>query len=326
MLSNVLNRHPRVLSVSEFFTFVGADMFRHRRLTGNGMWELLSRRTRRTRFLLGGDYEELLYPFGAGGARYTRDTVPPLLCCTLPHLTDRHERLFDELEPLVRGLPRQSPADHCRSLFALLCERFGCGVWVERSGGSALYGARLARNFPEARFVHIFRDGRETATSMMRHYVFREIMVRILALRERGYDPLKAIAAESAFRDIASIYVRPLMWMLLRPRPAPYDRLNPSDFGALWSDMVEKTRALLDRLPRGRVLHVRFEDVQWEPEREIRRLIRFIDPDLEDDAWVREAATIPRPTPSKLDDLDAEERAALDEACRRGMERLGYPA
>ena len=325
MLSNILNRHSRILSLSEFFTFVGGTMFGHRRLTGEAMWQVLSRHTQRTRFLVGGDSEELLYPFGAEGMRFTRDNVPPVLCCTLPHLTERHEELFDELRPVVRGLPRQSPADHCRSLFSWLCGRFGRGVWVERSGGSALYGARLARNFPEARFIHIYRDGRETAISMLHHHAFRDMMVRILALRKRGYDPLKSISRQSAFWDTASIYLLPLMWLLLRPRPVPYDRLKPSDFGELWNDMVEKSCDLFDRLPGERVLHVKFEDVQREPEEQIRRLIRFIDPSLEDDNWMREVSTIPRLTPSKVDRLDAGERTALTHACRRGLDLLGYP-
>ena len=52
---------------------------------------------------------------------------------------------------------------------------------------------------------------------------------------------------------------------------------------------------------------------------------RFIGPDLEDEAWLREACAIPRPTPSKFEKLGAADRAALAEACRPGLERLGYP-
>ncbi len=73
--------------------------------------------------------------------------MPPILCATLPHLTDRYEALFDELEPVVRGQPRQRPVEHFRFLFGSLCERFGCNAWAERSGGSLLFGARLLREF-----------------------------------------------------------------------------------------------------------------------------------------------------------------------------------
>ncbi len=52
---------------------------------------------------------------------------------------------------------------------------------------------------------------------------------------------------------------------------------------------------------------------------------RFIGPDLEDEAWLREACAIPQSTPSKFEKLGAADRAALAEACRPGLERLGYP-
>ena len=82
---------------------------------------------------------------------------------------------------------------------------------------------------------------------------------------------------------------------------------------------------IFEGLPSDRLLNVRFEEVQAEPEAQIRRLIRFIDPSLEDDAWIRGASTIPRPTSSKFESLDPAERALLTETCRPGLECLGYP-
>ena len=54
------------------------------------------------------------------------------------------------------------------------------------------------------------------------------------------------------------------------------------------------------------------------------RRVRFIDPSPEDKNWIREASTIPRQEPSKFARLPAEERRAVTEACRPGLERLGY--
>ena len=85
-------------------------------------------------------------------ARFQQQHVPPILCATLPHLTDRHEELFDELGPVAEGQPKQPPAAHFQYLFEWLCERFGRDVWVERSGGSLMFGARLLRQFPKARW------------------------------------------------------------------------------------------------------------------------------------------------------------------------------
>ena len=324
MVSNVLNRHPRVLSLSEFFSFVGMRPFRRRRLSGDRMWAFCSRQQNRTRLMLRERYEELLYPLDDPGARFTQRDVPPILCAALPHLTDRYEALFDELEPVVRGQPRQPPADHCRHLFAWLGGRFGRNVWVERSGGSLMFGSRLLRQFPEARVVHVYRDGRETAVSMSRHYLFRMIVATMRVFRSWGIDVLASMSRGQNW-DRISPWLEPLASTFLDPARLPYDRLTLADFAGYWNGMIERSDRLLGRLPPDRLLNVKFEEVQAEPEAQIRRLIRFIDPELEDEAWLREAASIPRPTPSRFARLGAAERAAATAACRPGLERLGYP-
>ena len=129
MVSDILNLHPRVLSLSEFFSFVGLGAFRRRYRTGDRMWAFYSRQQPRTRLMLRERYEELRYPVDDPRARFTRQDVPPILCGTLPHLTDAYEALFDELEPVVRGQPRHRPK-HTSGISS-----HGCvGVWAARSG------------------------------------------------------------------------------------------------------------------------------------------------------------------------------------------------
>ena len=323
MVSNLLNRHPRVLSLSEFISYIGMRSLSRRRPSGEWMWDRYSRQQHRTRLMLQGRYEELLYPLDDPNARFSQHDVPPILCATLPHLTERYEELFDELGPAVRGQPRQSPTAHFRYLFAWLCARFGCCTWAERSGGSLLFAARLLREFPEARVIHVYRDGRETAISMSRHYLFRLIAANMLALRPFGFDAVASLA-RGKYWERLSFRLEPLTRVLLNPARLPYDQLTLADFGALWSAMIERGERLLGHFPPERLLNVKFEDVQAEPDRQSRRLIRFIDPALEDEAWLREVRSIPRPTPSKFAQLAVPEQAALTAACRPGLERLGY--
>ncbi len=323
MVSDILNLHPKVLSLSEFFSFVGMGSFRRRRVTGERMWDLYSRQQNRTRLMLRERYEELAYPLDDPAARFTQADVPPILCATLPHLTDRYYELFDELGPVARGQPRQAPAAHFRHLFEWLCGRFGSGVWVERSGGSLLFGARLLREFPDARVVHVYRDGRETAISMSRHYLFRMIVAMMHALRSWGIDAMASMSGGKRW-DRISPWLEMVTSALLNPDKLRYDRLTLADFGTFWSGMIGRSERMFGHLPPERLLNVRFEDVQAAPDSQIRRLIRFIDPSLEDDDWLREAVSIPRPTPLKFERLDEEERAALSAACGPGLERLGY--
>ena len=324
MLSNIMNCHPDILSVSEFFTLHSIALFSRWRITGDGMWKILTRQRQLVRYLLREDYEELLYPFDDPDSRFTRNNVPPILCITLPHLTDDYEELFDDMGPVVRNFPRQSPANHCRSLFEWLCERFDRKVWVERSGGSSMYASRLMYRFPEAKIINMYRDGRETAISMFHHHPFRGIAPYILALQKRGYDPLKVEAKHSEFWDSTGLRLQPLKYLSRFPIPMSADRLEVRHFGALWSQMVEASQNFLQRHPPERILNVRFEDLQQNAEREVRRIVRFVSPDLDNEDWVREASRIPRPTRSKFERLGLEEQAVLTEACRPGLERLGY--
>lgn len=76
--------------------------------------------------------------------------------------------------------------------------------------------------------------------------------------------------------------------------------------------------------PPERLPDVWLKDVQADPGKPVRRLMRFIDPGMEDDAWVREGSAIPRPTSPKFGRLEASEQEALNEVCRPGLIRLGY--
>ena len=324
MVSDVLNRHPRILSLSEFFSFVGLKAFLRRRVDGAYMWRLYSQQQNRSRLMLRGRYEELLYPVDAPDARFSQDDVPPILCATLPHLTEGYEALYDELGPVVRGQPRQSPANHFRRHFQWLGERFNRRVWAERSGGSLLFASRLLRQFPEARVIHVYRDGRETALSMSNHYLFRMIVATLRAFQRVGIDMMEAMARGRHW-DRVSPWLEPFVSAFFRPERLPYDKLTLTDFATFWSGMVERGQRIFSQLPPERFLPLRFEDAQANPEEQFRRLIRFISPELEDEAWLREASAIPRPTRSRFAKLEPADQDAVAQACRPGLELLGYP-
>lgn len=324
MVSDVLNRHPRILSLSEFFSFIGLKAFLRRRVNGAYMWHLYSQQQNRSRLMLRGRYEELLYPVDAPDARFSQDDVPPILCATLPHLTEGYEALYDELGPVVRGQPKQSPANHFQRHFQWLGERFNRRVWAERSGGSLLFASRLLRQFPEARVIHVYRDGRETALSMSNHYLFRMIVATLRAFQRVGIDMMDAMARGRHW-DRVSPWLEPFVSAFFRPERLPYDKLTLTDFATFWSGMVERGQRIFSQLPPERFLPLRFEDAQANPEEQFRRLIRFISPELEDEAWLREASAIPRPTRSRFAKLEPADQDAVARACRPGLELLGYP-
>lgn len=323
MVSDILSRHPGILSVSEFFSFVGPRAFVGRRSSGEQMWRLYSRPGRPVRRLRHfGIPGEFLYPLDDPAARFSLDDLPPILAITLPHLTSEYHDLYDECGPVVRAQPRQAPADHHRRFFEWLAGRFGRRVWVERSGGSLLWGSRLLDAFPDARVIHVYRDGRDTALSMSRHSPFRVMLAIRNQLKPFGLDPMSWVGSASG-RVVALL--DQLAGMLVRPQRLRLDRVSLSDFAWFWNRMIEMGDHLFGHFPSDRLLNVAFEDVQTSPESEIRRIARFISPELEDDAWLRTVSSIPRKTTSRFRRLGAGERAAVTKACRPGLERLGYP-
>ncbi|SMF44317.1 putative sulfotransferase [Tistlia consotensis] len=323
MLSNMVRCHRSLLSISEFFTSLGAYAFRGGVMTGAAVARRLGTLSPAGRALLenGLHVDEFLYPLGPG-ARYGAGEVPPILCTTLPHLTEDHERLWDELAAALSGRGSAPLGEHYRFVFDWLAERFGRSVWLERSGASLLFVPTLARLYPDARFVHIYRDGRDTALSMRRHHFFR-LRVQMAELLHRvGLDPMAPFnvpgtspwvpAAERlrfGFFD-AERYRR-----MEIPLPA---------FGRFWSEMIERGLGYLAALPEERVLSLRYEDVVAEPEAELRRFIRFVGPDLEADSWLAEVSALPNAKAPAWQSLEASELAALERACSPGQRLLGY--
>ena len=122
MISDVLNLHPDVLSLSEVFSLLGPLALFRKRLSGRAMWALCSRQNPALRVLLSADPvpSEILYPFDDPHARYATHNVPPILCTMLPHLTPDYENLYDDLEPIVRARPRAALGDQYRHLFEWL--------------------------------------------------------------------------------------------------------------------------------------------------------------------------------------------------------------
>ena len=324
MVSDILNSHPEILSLSELFAYTGLSAFGRGRRSGEWMWELLGRHQGRTRFLAGGDYEELIYPFDRPGARFTRTDVPPIMCTTLPHLTERHEELYDELEPVVRGWPRRRAADQYRQLFDWLCQRFDRRVWVERSGGSLFYAGIVRRRFPEARIIHVYRDGRDVALSMSRHYLFR-IVVASLSGTRKGKVDLLTLMKRDRIWELLLTRLMPAVTKFLGQRTTTDEDFQLADFGKFWNDLIQNGNRVFGSLPSDSLLNVKFEDVQANPENQIRRIVRFIAPELEDDNWIREASSIPRPGAPRYPQLAPEELARITQVCRPGLELLGYP-
>ncbi len=176
----MLREHPTILSLSEFIGFLGAygvrlpSVFPSEPIDGAAFWSIIAAINPLTNFAFrhGIAAPEQLYPCDTPSARFTSRTgVPAILVTTLPHLTSDHDALFDVLAAEVASWPQAAIGDHYQRLFGWLAERFGKQTWVERSGTSLRLVEQLLATFPDAKFLHITRDGRDAAISMQTNFI-----------------------------------------------------------------------------------------------------------------------------------------------------------
>jgi len=321
LLSRMLGVCPRVLSVFEFFN--GLEMtrrFRSEPVPGAEFAELLAKEHPFVTMVLRRGYSvpEIVYPFGPGARYGPDDGLPYLLVAALPRMTDDPDALFDATLAFARALPVQPPRDHHRALFEWWTRRLGREVWIERSGSSIDYVESLHALFPEARFLHLHRDGREVALSMREHHAYRlavSLMHRVESEAGPSLEELATLdpAAAPTPDDPVS--------RLLRARP------SAEPFGRYWSDQMERGLAALRQLPAERVHTVRFEDLVRHPAEVLRGVAEFFALGPEREGWIARAAALVRGVPpTRFEKLPATEQQRLAEACVPGERALAAAA
>lgn len=317
LLSRMLAQHEPLLSVFEFFNGLDiARRFAGTSLSGAALADLISAEQPFVTAVLRRGYrvEEITYPFESEGARHSPvEPLPWILVSMLPPLADDPDRLFDEVVAWARAQPPRPPAAQYRALFAWLAAHLGKTTWVERSGSSIDYLPDLAAHFPEARFLHIHRDGREVALSMRRHHAYR---LPIAFLYDVRLDSGRRVSELGAFDVHAPPTGGDVVTQILRSRPPP------ADFGRYWSDQICRGSDAMKGLPRERLHAIRFEDLVERPRELLAEVADFFE--LEGGSWIERAAGLVRGRPPlRGPELTPADSAALDDACRPGMKRVG---
>lgn len=317
LLSRMLAEHPGALSVFELLNGIDfARRFAPEPIDGTSFGELIAAEQPFVTAVLRRGYPvaEITYPFERGGRYRREDPLPWILVSMLPRLSDDPDGLFDEVMRQVKGHPRQPAVAHYRQLFGWLVERLGRSFWLERSGSSIDYLEDLARHFPEARFLHIHRDGRESALSMVHHHAYR---LPISLLYDAPLDDGSRLADLGALDLNAPPNGDDPISRVLASRPPP------EVFGRYWSDQVEHGFRAVPGLGAARYAELRFEDLVARPQEELRRVAEFFELPA-GGAWIGRAAALVQGAPAeRAPGLPEAEREALERACTPGQRLLG---
>jgi hypothetical protein len=331
MLSYILAMHPDILSVSEFFGILCTAAqqtpyeFPTGEMDGQQLWTLLAGPDR----LLDAQISAGLmppemrppygYPYGRGRFNVT-DGVPLICHNLLPGLTGDPDALFDELAGTVPAWPRRPAPLQYLALFGLLARLLGRRVVVERSGASLELIPMLHRHYPQARFVHMHRDGPDCALSMSRHPTFRRQVIAAGAAQAVGLPPSAGPRriAEALPRNLRGLVYPPFDAATLMNYPIPL-----SVFGReIWSRMICSGMAALKDLDADMWTGLKYESLMRDPRSELTRVADFIEVPAPA-SWLEEACRLIDPSrEGAAAAIDPEIRTSLRDACAPGTDAI----
>ncbi|MFC5070651.1 hypothetical protein [Kitasatospora cinereorecta] len=319
MLSDLVNQHPGALSLSEFFACLDPGVFPEGTLDGPAFWKLLGTPRLKPNVLMsrGVTVPEYRYPIGSG--RYAAGEVPAISLMTLPPLTDDPDGLYDRIRDEVTGWPPAPVSGQYLRLFSWWASSCGREVVVERSGASLRFLPELLTHFPAARFVHVHRDGPDSAVSMSRHPLFR-LGVLIGDMRaELGVDPYRSPDPRHA--ELLPERLRPFAPDSLDAAALADTDIPLVRFGDMWSRATGALRHLAG-LPPERLLHLSYDAVVAGPVPQLTRFGRFVGL-AEPQRWAeRVAGQVDRKRAGAAARLSARQAEELRLACAPGTRRL----
>jgi hypothetical protein len=317
LLSRMLAENRSLLMIFELFSGLdGERRFESGALDGARFASLLEAETPALTMAMkrGYDIAEVVYPFGPR-ARYRREGgLPWIVAAALARMSDDPDSLFDATIAFARTLPTQTLAAHYRALLDWLAARMERRAWIEKSGSSIEYLPDLHAMYPQARFLHLHRDGREAALSMREHHVYRlwvSMMYGPPAEAHVGEAELAAVDPSApAKRDDA-------VTRMLESKP------EVEKFGRYWSDLVARGMSCIARLEPEQYMEASFEELVARPESVLADVARFFE--LEDDpGWIARAAALVRGAPPRrYGTLSAADLEHLDRSCEAARRLLG---
>lgn len=326
LVSRMLGMHPEAADVSEVFSFV-TDLgtridraFPAGDISAKDFWSILADPQPRQNLLLDHGLQMAEVTYRPSASRYQVPLVPPIIQSMVPTAAPSGcDTLFNHLRVLMMKNPVQPVADHYRSLFEAVAAYSDKRIWVERSGGGLRLVERLRAAFPDAKIVHLVRDGQATALSMQSHIGFRMALLCGLLTECLGVDPFES-DDRSDEDDLSDELVELLPERFSADAFLEFD-LPAALCGHYWSGEIIAGLAALDRVPANSLLTVHYEDLVHDPIKITRQLGRFVS-GTDNEGWVRYASALVTKKPSRVSRLTRPERRELDEACAPGFAAL----
>jgi hypothetical protein len=157
-------------------------------------------------------------------------------------------------------------ASFADSLGHFIAKAQGKQYWADKTPDYGAHAAMLQLNWPDCRFIHLIRDGVDTARSMSRHC---------------GYQALAALK-RSNWCSLALDYM---------PPSGGFEQAPLESYAALWHNRLMRIRDEANRLRPGSYLEVFHEAILADPRAELLRIARHVNIEP-DQSWLDASTTM----------------------------------
>jgi hypothetical protein len=188
-------------------------------------------------------------------------------------------------------------------------------VVVERSAMSLSSVPWLRKTFPDAKFVHLFRNGPDTAVSMSEHTGFRLMALIQDALELLDLDPERRHPGLRLDPTAIPIELASLLGDTCDADYLMGQNLPVARFARMWSELIVTGEAELSDLSADRYLPLSYADLVAGPRSSLARLANFLEVEA-DPKWLEFGTSVIDPKFTGASSrLSAEELRAVNENC-----------
>ena len=250
--------------------------------------------------------DEINYIWRHGNARYPSDEFTP-----------------DLATPKV--------SKYIRSRFRKIAERCSLRVVVEKTCANSLRVGFVDRVLPEAKFIFLFRNGRDAVASAMKRWTASLNMPYIL--RKARFVPFADVpyyASRYFINRIRKLYSKQRTLSFWGPRFEGMEEAVRAKSvlevcAEQWARCIEKSLDQLDNIESNRVYRIRYEDFVANPAKEFKALSDFLEAGIslsEADPCVQGVSA--KSVGNWRREFSKEDLKVLNPLLRDAMKALGY--
>ena len=234
----------------------------------------------------------------------------------------------DEFDP---SMASARVVEYIRQRFASLRRKHPDSEIVEKTCANALRVDFVRAVVPEARFIHIIRDGRDVAASAAKRWAAELDLGYIL--RKARYVPATDVpyyAGRYAWNRAKKFFGGEKRLATWGPRfdgmeSAFSENSLPVACAIQWARCLERASSAFARVPEGDVLTVRYEEIAARPRPSMERIFDFAGGSSSDDDLALAARSISSRSVGKWrSDLSLDDRTRIHRTVGETLDAHGY--